>query len=87
MQVELLRIWERTRKSILYVTHSIHEAVLLADRVAVFSRRPGRLRALLPIPIPRPRDEATQASKPFLDLADEIWQQIKAEAAEALAEA
>ncbi len=87
MQVELLRIWERTRKSILYVTHSIPEAVLLADRVAVFSRRPGRLRALLPVPIPRPRDEATQASKPFLDLADEIWQLIKAEAAEALAEA
>jgi len=87
MQVELLRIWERTRKSILYVTHSIPEAVLLADRVAVFSRRPGRLRALLPVPIPRPRDEATQASRPFLDLTDEIWQLIKAEAAEALAEA
>ncbi len=87
MQVELLRIWEKTRKSILYVTHSIHEAVLLADRVAVFSRRPGRLRTLLPVPIPRPRDEATQADKVFLDLVDQIWGLIKAEAAEALAEA
>jgi len=87
MQVEILRIWEKTRKSILYVTHSIHEAVLLADRVAVFSRRPGRLRALLPVPIPRPRDETTQADRRFLDLVDQIWGLIKAEAAEALAEA
>ncbi len=86
MQVELLRIWEKTRKSILYVTHSIPEAVLLADRVAVLSRRPGRLRALLPVPIRRPRDEATQADKVFLDLVGQIWGLIKAEAAEALTE-
>ncbi len=83
MQVELLRIWEKTRKSILYVTHSIPEAVLLADRVAVF----GRLRALLPVPIPRPRNEATQAEKVFLDLVEQIWGTIKSDAAEALAEA
>jgi NitT/TauT family transport system ATP-binding protein len=69
------------------VTHSIPEAVLLADRVAVFSRRPGRLRAFLPVPIPRPRGEATQADQRFLDLVDQIWGLIKAEAAEALAEA
>jgi NitT/TauT family transport system ATP-binding protein len=87
MQVELLRLWEKTRKSILYVTHSIQEAVLLADRVAVFSRRPGRLRALLPVPLPRPRGEAAQADRAFLDLVDRIWGLIKAEAAEAMAEA
>ncbi len=87
MQVELLRIWEKTRKSILYVTHSIQEAVLLADRVAVFSRRPGRLRALLPVALPRPRDEAVQAERAFLDLVHEIWGLIKADAAEAMAEA
>ncbi len=87
MQVELLRIWEKTRKSILYVTHSIQEAVLLADRVAVFSRRPGRLRALLPVGLPRPRDEAAQADRAFLDLVDQIWGLIKTEAAEAMAEA
>jgi len=86
MQVELLRLWEKTRKSILYVTHSIQEAVLLADRVAVFSRRPGRLRALLPVPLPRPRGEAAQADRAFLDLVDRIWGLIKTEAAEAMAE-
>ncbi|HYB71843.1 MAG TPA: ABC transporter ATP-binding protein [Candidatus Sulfotelmatobacter sp.] len=86
MQVELLRLWEKTRKSILYVTHSIQEAVLLADRVAVFSRRPGRLRALLPVPLPRPRGEAAQADRAFLDLVDRIWGLIRAEAVEAMAE-
>ncbi len=87
MQVELLRLWEKTRKSILYVTHSIQEAVLLADRVAVFSRRPGRLRALLPVPLPRPRGEAAQADRAFLDLVDRIWGLIRADAVEAMAEA
>jgi NitT/TauT family transport system ATP-binding protein len=87
LQVELLRIWERTRKSILYVTHSIPEAVLLADRVVVLSRRPGRIQAVLPVPLARPRSEATQADPAFLALADTIWQQIKDAAAEALAEA
>ncbi len=87
MQMELVRLWEKTRKSILYVTHSIHEAVLLADRVVVFSRRPGRLRALLPVPLSRPRNEATQADRAFLDLVDEIWGLIKSDAAEAMAEA
>ena len=55
MQEELLATWERTRKTILYVTHNIHEAVWMADRVVVLSRRPGRVLEIVPIELKRPR--------------------------------
>ncbi len=87
MQLELLALWERTRRSILYVTHQIQEAVLLGDRVVVMTRRPGRIRAVLPVPLPRPRDERTMLDPAFLSLVDECWQLIKHDAREALADA
>jgi NitT/TauT family transport system ATP-binding protein len=87
MQEELLALWERTRKTILYVTHNIHEAVYLADRVIVLSRRPGRLLAEVPIPLPRPRTEAMQASPAFAAAADRLWSLIKSQARQALEEA
>jgi NitT/TauT family transport system ATP-binding protein len=83
---ELLAIWERTRKSILYVTHNIHEAVFMADRVVVLSRRPGRVLARVPIELPRPRTEATQGEPAFLQAVDRIWGLIKSQAQAALLE-
>jgi len=56
LQVELVRIWELTRKTIVFVTHNIEEAVLLADRVAIMTSRPGRVRDILEINLARPRD-------------------------------
>jgi NitT/TauT family transport system ATP-binding protein len=84
MQLELLTLWERTRRSILYVTHQIQEAVLLGDRVVVMTRRPGRILAVRQVPLPRPRDERTMLEPAFLALVDECWQLIKRDAREAL---
>ena len=61
MQTELLRIWEQGRKTVLFVTHQIDEAVFLSDRVLVFARRPGRLQENVEIELPRPRALGDQA--------------------------
>jgi NitT/TauT family transport system ATP-binding protein len=84
MQEELLGIWERTRKTILYVTHNIHEAVYMADRVLVLSRRPGRVLAEVAVALPRPRTEAMMGEPAFVQAVDRIWTLIKAQAREAI---
>jgi NitT/TauT family transport system ATP-binding protein len=59
LQNDLLDIWERDRKTVLFVTHSVDEAVFLSDRVAVMTRSPGRIKEIIPVALPRPRDRAT----------------------------
>ena len=92
MQEELLAIWSGasarpgTRKTILYVTHNIQEAVYMADRVVVLSRRPGQVLAEVKIELDRPRTEAMIGEPAFVQAADRIWQLIKAQAREALVE-
>jgi NitT/TauT family transport system ATP-binding protein len=86
MQEELLHIWERTRKTILYVTHNIQEAVYMADRVVVLSRRPGRVLAEVPVKLPRPRDESMIGEPDFVQAVDRIWSLIKVQAQAAIAE-
>jgi len=86
MQEELLTIWERTRKTILYVTHNIHEAVYMADRVVVLSRRPGGVLAEVPIELKRPRVESMMGEPGFVQAAARIWDMIKAQAREAARE-
>jgi len=86
MQEELLGIWERTRQTIVYVTHNIHEAVYMADRVVVLSRRPGRVLAEVKIELERPRAERMMGEASFLTAVERIWSLIRDQAAEALRE-
>ena len=84
MQEELLGIWERTRKTIVYVTHNIQEAVYMADRVIVLSRRPGRVLEEVRVPLARPRVESMMADPAFAQAAERIWALIKAQARDAI---
>jgi NitT/TauT family transport system ATP-binding protein len=84
MQEELLAIWERTRQTIVYVTHNIHEAVYMADRVVVLSRRPGRVLAEVKVELPRPRAERMLGEPAFVASVERIWSLIREQAAEAL---
>ena len=79
MQSELLKIWTKAKKTVLFITHQINEAVYLADRVAVMSPRPGRLKAMFDIPFPRPRTLALKRDPKFLEIEDKIWQLIEEE--------
>jgi NitT/TauT family transport system ATP-binding protein len=84
MQAELLRVWRSNRKTVLFVTHQIDEAVFLADRVVVMTSRPGQVKAVLDVDIPRPRDLSLKRTPHFLELVDEIWKMIEEEVKAAL---
>ena len=86
MMEELLGIWERQRTTIVYVTHNIQEAVYMADRVVVLSRRPGRVLDVVPIDLKRPRHEGQAGEAAFVHGAERIWGLIKLQAQAALRE-
>ena len=79
MQTELLSIWQKSRKTILLITHQIDEAVFLSDRVIVLSARPGSVRETIPIDLPRPRALEVKRTAEFAVLVDRIWKLIEAE--------
>ena len=85
LQEELLRIWEATRKTVLFVTHSIDEAIVLADQIVVMSAQPGTIRATLDVPFTRPRSIADVRSDPaFGDLFNSIWTILREEVSAAM---
>jgi NitT/TauT family transport system ATP-binding protein len=84
MQSELLRVWRSNRKTVMFVTHQIDEAVYLADRVVVMTSRPGQIKAMLNVDIPRPRDLSVKRTPRFLELVDAIWAMIEEEVKAAL---
>jgi NitT/TauT family transport system ATP-binding protein len=79
MQMELQRVWLQTRNTALFVTHLISEAVFLADVVLVFSARPGRIKQVVRVDLPRPRDRAARHAPEFQRAEDLIWDAIKAD--------
>jgi NitT/TauT family transport system ATP-binding protein len=79
LQEEVARISAEAGKTVLFVTHSIEEAVFLADRIVVMSAHPGRIRAIYEVALPRPRSSATRAMPDFVQLSQELWESLKPE--------
>ncbi|WP_438390193.1 ABC transporter ATP-binding protein [Caballeronia sp. DA-9] len=82
LQSELLGIWEKSAKTVVFITHSIDEAIFLSDRVAIMTRGPGRIKEIVDITLPRPRDDTVRNSTAFLALRQRAWSLLKTEVAE-----
>jgi NitT/TauT family transport system ATP-binding protein len=79
MQAELLKIWTKAKKTVLFITHQINEAIYLADRVVVMSARPGRVKDVFKVPFGRPRNLSLKRDARFLELEDSVWKLIEEE--------
>jgi NitT/TauT family transport system ATP-binding protein len=87
LQQELLRIWEETKKTVVFITHSVDEAVTLGDRIMVMTAHPGQLKTLIEVPFERPRDVLVLRSRPeYGHLVYDIWGQLRDEVARARAQ-
>jgi NitT/TauT family transport system ATP-binding protein len=88
LQAELVRLWEQTGKTVIYITHSIEEVLLLGDRTVVMTAHPGRIKQIIDVPFPRPRNLMTlSASAEFGALKLDIWRVLEEEVMRARAEA
>ena len=76
MQNELCTIWERAKKTVIFVTHDIDEALFLADRIVVLTPRPGTVKTIIPVDLPRPRQAALRLTESFLALKRTAWKAI-----------
>ncbi len=79
MQAELLELWSKERKTVVFVTHDLEEAIFLADRVAVMSKRPGRIRKIIEIGLPRPRSVEMKVSEEFDAIRRGLWEEFEEE--------
>jgi NitT/TauT family transport system ATP-binding protein len=88
LQTELVRLWEQTGKTVIYVTHSIEEALLMGDRTVIMTAQPGRIKQVIDVPFPHPRDlMRLSASAEFGKLKLDIWRVLEDEVTRARAEA
>jgi NitT/TauT family transport system ATP-binding protein len=80
LQQELLRLWEQSRKTVVFITHSVDEAIALGDTIMVMTARPGRVKSLLEVPFDRPRDVfKMRVTKQYVEFADQIWHELRTE--------
>ena len=84
MREELLRIWERDKKTVILVTHNLDEAVMLCDRIAVMSSRPGLIKSIVTVDVPRPRTMKSMRDPDFANCMDKIWNLLKYDVEDAL---
>ena len=84
MREELLRIWERDKKTVILVTHNLDEAVMLCDRIAVMSSRPGLIKSIVTVDVPRPRTMKSMKDPDFSNCMDKIWNLLKYDVEDAL---
>lgn len=80
MQEELRSIWQRTRKTVVFVTHDVQEAVFLADRISIMSARPGRVEECIDVTLDRSDGESVLTRPAFLELSEHIWHRVRAQA-------
>ncbi|MET1414737.1 ABC transporter ATP-binding protein [Roseibium sp. HPY-6] len=73
MQSDLLKTWNQTKKTVIFVTHDLEEAIFLSDRIIVMSARPGRIRHIEEVSLPRPREDAMRLESEFLDIKRKLW--------------
>jgi ABC-type nitrate/sulfonate/bicarbonate transport system ATPase subunit len=78
LQEELLRLWEQERKTVVFITHSMEEAVMLGDRVMLMTPRPGRVKEMIAVPLQRPRSRDVEKSSAFVDVKEYLWEQLRA---------
>lgn len=76
LQEDLLHTWESEKKTCFFITHDVEEAVLLAQRIIIMSARPGRIKEIVPVDIPYPRDQKTKITKEFNEIKNYIWNQV-----------
>ncbi len=76
LQTELLETWEKEKKTCFFITHDVEEAIILAQRVIIMSARPGRIKKIVDIDIPYPRTQATKTEPRFVELKNEIWNEV-----------
>jgi ABC-type nitrate/sulfonate/bicarbonate transport system ATPase subunit len=78
LQEQLLSLWEQERKTVVFITHSMDEAVMLGDRVALMTPRPGRVKEIIDIPLTRPRLRELEKSSAFLEVKEYLWENLRA---------